>query len=83
MCQISVYSCFQTGRLFKHETGRTITQYIVHLRCRQAAEMLRETNLPVQEISSYVGYTDNNYFVKVFKKVIGNTPSEYRALTIH
>jgi len=43
--------------------------------------MLRETNLPVQEISSYVGYTDNNYFVKVFKKVMGKTPSDYRAST--
>ena len=55
-----------------------MTQFIAELRCRQAAEMLRETNLPIQEISSYVGYTDNNYFVKVFKKVMGNTPSEYR-----
>ncbi|MEZ3443939.1 MAG: AraC family transcriptional regulator [Lachnospiraceae bacterium] len=83
LCQISDYSSSHLAKIFKHETGRTITQYIANLRCRQAAEMLRETNLPVQEISSYVGYTDNNYFVKVFKKVIGNTPSEYRALTIH
>lgn len=81
LCQISDYSSSHLAKIFKHETGQTITQYIANLRCRQAAEMLRETNLPVQEISSYVGYTDNNYFVKVFKKVMGNTPSEYRALT--
>ena len=34
---------------------------------------------PIQEISSYVGYPDNNYFVKVFKAQYGLTPSEYRS----
>ncbi len=79
LCQISDYSPSHLAKLFKQETGRTITQYIADLRCRQAAEMLRETSLPIQEISSYVGYTDNNYFVKVFKKAMGKTPSEYRS----
>lgn len=78
LCQISGYSSSHLAKIFKQETGRTITQYVADLRCRQAAEMLRETNLPIQEISSYVGYMDNNYFVKVFRKVMGNTPSEYR-----
>lgn len=78
LCQISGYSSSHLAKIFKQETGRTITQYIADLRCHQAAEMLRETNLPIQEISSYVGYMDNNYFVKVFRKVMGNTPSEYR-----
>ncbi len=80
LCRISDYSPSHLARIFKQETGRTMTQYIANLRCRQAAEMLRETNLPIQEISSYVGYTDNNYFVKVFKKMMKMTPSEYRAI---
>ncbi len=79
LCRITDYSPSHLAKIFKQETGRTITQYIADLRCRQAAEMLRETSLPIQEISCYVGYTDNNYFVKVFKKVMGTTPSEYRA----
>jgi len=79
MCRISGYSASYLSKLFKRETGKTITQYTADLRCRQAAEMLRETGLSVQEISSYVGYLDNNYFVKVFKKATGKTPSEYRA----
>ena len=82
LCRITDYSPSHLAKIFKQETGRTITQYIAYLRCRQAAEMLRETSLPIQEISCYVGYTDNNYFVKVFKKVMGNTPSEYRASTV-
>lgn len=78
LCQISGYSPSYLAKTFKNETGSTVTQYIASLRCRQAAEMLKETCLSIQDISSYVGYSDNNYFVKVFKKMTGMTPSEYR-----
>lgn len=63
---------------FKNATGRTIFEYIAHLRCTHAAEMLRDTDIAVQSVSSFVGYPDNNYFVKVFRKEFGTTPSEYR-----
>lgn len=67
------------SKVFKKEVGMTIFQYIAHLRCTQAAEMLRGSDISIQEISNYVGYPDNNYFVKVFKSYYGMTPSEYRA----
>lgn len=67
---------------FKKEVGMTISQYIARLRCTQAAEMLRNSNISIQEISNYVGYPDNNYFVKVFKTYYGMTPSEYRAQNV-
>ncbi len=51
---------------------------IRQLRCGQAARLLRETDTPIAEISAYVGYPDSNYFIKVFKKTLGMTPSEYR-----
>ena len=63
---------------FKKETGLTIKEYIAAERCKKAAFYLAETNHPIQAIGSFVGYDDNNYFVKVFKKVYGQTPSEYR-----
>ncbi|MCM1026962.1 MAG: AraC family transcriptional regulator [Roseburia sp.] len=63
---------------FKKATGATIFDYIAHLRCARAAEMLRDTDATVQAVSSFVGYLDNNYFVKVFRKEYGTTPSEYR-----
>ena len=72
------FSQSHLSRQFKAETGLTITQYIARLRCNQAAQFLKQTRLSVQEISNYVGYTDNNYFVKVFKKQYGVTPSAYR-----
>lgn len=67
------------SRCFRKEVGMSISQYIAHLRCTQAAQMLRDGDFPIQEISQYVGYEDNNYFVKVFKKHYGMTPSDYRA----
>lgn len=70
------------SKVFKKETGWTMTEYIALIRCKKAAGLLKKTDLPVQEISSYVGYSDNNYFVKVFKKIYDLTPSEYRKTRI-
>ncbi|MBQ9611144.1 MAG: helix-turn-helix transcriptional regulator [Lachnospiraceae bacterium] len=70
------------SKSFKKEVGMSITQYIANLRCTQAAQMLRDSSYPISEISSYVGYIDNNYFVKVFKKQYGMTPTEYRSSKI-
>ena len=66
------------GRQFKSETGLTIAQYLAKERCHKAAELLAHTDLPVQDISAHVGYLDNNYFAKIFKSCIGDTPTAYR-----
>lgn len=66
------------SHIFKKETGVSVSQYIARTRCEKAAELLVRTDLPVQEISRYVGYLDNNYFVKVFRKQYLMTPTEYR-----
>lgn len=66
------------SRRFKAETGRTVGQYLARLRCEKAAKMLLDTSWTIQEISAYVGYPDNNYFVKVFRGQYGTTPSEWR-----
>ncbi len=67
--------------VFKRDTGLTIGQYIARLRCEKAAELLAETQIPVQNISMLVGYPDSNYFVKVFRAQTGDTPSDYRKKT--
>ena len=68
------------SRLFKKEMGITIGKYISSLRCMEAGRLLRESHYSIQEIAAYVGYLDNNYFVKVFKKEMGYLPSEYRKI---
>lgn len=67
------------SRLFKKELGVTLTAYIGDLRTKKAAELLKTSRLSIAEIAMYVGYPDSNYFVKVFKKRYGMTPSAYRS----
>lgn len=78
LCRLNGISRTHFVHLFSKETGRTVKQYIAQARCECAAELLENSRLPVHEISSYVGYADNNYFAKVFKNVMGVSPQEYR-----
>ena len=64
--------------LFKEETGKTINQYITEYRIEKSKLLLKDIRLRVSEVSSAVGYTDANYFAKLFRKITGQTPSEYR-----
>ncbi|WP_135550318.1 response regulator [Paenibacillus cymbidii] len=64
--------------LFKQETGRTINDYVTHVRMEKAKEMLRDPRLKFYDICLAVGYADASYFTKQFKKVVGMTPSVYR-----
>ena len=64
--------------LFKKETGTSPMNYLRHIRIKKACNYLAGTNKSIQEISESVGIPDSNYFVKCFRKEIGQTPSEYR-----
>ena len=64
--------------LFRRETGMTINQYITEVRLERARKLLRETSDSVTRVSALCGYTDNNYFGRLFHKTYGMTPMEYR-----
>ena len=66
------------SRSFKKEVGSTLTDYITTCRIHSSLRLLSTTTLPIQEVAFYVGMEDYNYYTKVFKKIIGCTPSEYR-----
>jgi YesN/AraC family two-component response regulator len=66
------------NREFKEHTGYTLMEYIQYYRIRTAKKLLRETNLPVVEICTRVGYDSPAYFSKIFKRRTGLTPVEYR-----
>lgn len=68
------YAC----TLFKEDTGKTLNQYITECRMGIAVQMLENSQYTIEEIASRVGYSDGNYFGKVFKKINGLSPSEYR-----
>nr|WP_288829632.1 AraC family transcriptional regulator [uncultured Clostridium sp.] len=64
--------------IFKKETGKTITEYIKLKRIQNGCELLRKTDLSLQDISFYLGYEDYCYFGKIFKQITGVTPTQYR-----
>ena len=66
------------NELFMKETSLTCLNYLARMRVNLAQIMLAETELQIAEIAGRVGYADSNYFVKVFKKHTGMTPSKYR-----
>lgn len=67
-------------RLFKKQYGFTINDYIIRLRITKGKKLLRFSNKTVEEISYECGVQNSAYFSRVFKKVEGISPSEYRKL---
>jgi two-component system response regulator YesN len=66
------------SRRFKAEYNETITNYLTNIRIEKAKELLENPHLKIYEISFKVGYQNEKYFSKVFKKAVGLTPNEYR-----
>ena len=66
----------------KKKIGMTFSDYVTQLRIQRAKELLSDETMSVGEIAEIVGYNDYFYFIKVFKKVQGISPSKYRK-TLH
>lgn len=66
------------SKRFKEETGVNFIDYLTGIRIRKAKELLEDPRLSIKEICTKSGYTDPNYFSRIFKKVENVTPSEYR-----
>lgn len=66
------------SRLFQQETGAKFTAFLQNFRISIAKRMLLDSKKKVYEVAEAVGYHDQKYFVSVFKKLCGMTPSEFR-----
>ncbi|MNG10816.1 HTH-type transcriptional activator Btr [compost metagenome] len=64
--------------VFKEGTGVTIKHFLSEYRIDRAKELLANRDLKLFDIALQVGYGDGEYFSKIFKKVTGLQPSEYR-----
>ena len=64
--------------IFKEHTKRAPLEFLTHLKIQQACKYLRLTNMFIYEISESLGYSDQYYFSRVFKKVMNISPKEYR-----
>lgn len=63
---------------FKRELNLTVSEFVNQQRIHESKHLLKNTNLTIKEISSQVGYTDQNYFTRLFKKQVGISPTCFR-----
>lgn len=68
------------SRMYKKQTGVSLTDYINMYRIEKAKALLEETESSVSEIAVKVGYDNFTYFSTLFKKYVGITPNQYRKL---
>jgi YesN/AraC family two-component response regulator len=67
--------------LFSKHYGSTLKIFITNLRMKEALRLIIETDTPLKEVSVYCGYSDYQYFCKVFKAHFDKIPSDYREET--
>jgi LacI family transcriptional regulator len=74
--------------LFKRETGRSIAQYIMHLRISRAEQLLVETEIKQRVVAERAGFSDEHHLIRAFRRIHCCTPSQYRraarcGITLH
>jgi len=75
-------SRYHFSRLFKEMTGLTYQSYLNHVRIEQAKRLLNDDALSITNTGHAVGYSDLTHFERIFKKLVGATPSQYRRRTL-
>lgn len=66
------------SRVFRQETGSSLMDYLSARRIKQACNLLRTTDMSVDRIAEEIGLSNTSYFIRLFKKVIGTTPYQYK-----
>lgn len=72
-------STFYFCKMFKKSTGLNFTEYVSRVRVETARNLLLNGNLRISEIAYQVGFQSLTHFNRVFKKIVGEAPTEYRA----
>jgi transcriptional regulator GlxA family with amidase domain len=81
LARIAMTACLSQShfcRLFKTQIGTTFTKFLAGLRVKEAIKLLEATDLRVTDICYEAGFNDLTHFERVFKGLVGTTPSAYR-----
>lgn len=81
VADISEYTAISPNyfsHLFKAQTGINFSDYVTRYRIEKSKQLLRETDKQVGEIAEQVGIPDYKYFARIFRRLVGKTPSQYR-----
>lgn len=66
------------SKIFKEEMNMNFNTYLNHIRIEMSRKLLSDPSISMVDVSSLVGFEDQSYFSKVFKKITGQTPKRYR-----
>lgn len=78
---IAKYVCVSKtyfSSMFKKETGKNLSLYLLDFRLKKACELLRESDEKIYNVAYETGFQSHNYFNNIFKEKYGMTPKEYR-----
>ena len=78
MAEVSGLSKFHFAKKFQKQTGLSPVRYFLELKIKHACELIDRTQLTIKEVSSRLGYDDPYYFSRLFKKIMGISPKQYR-----
>ena len=78
LASVAGMSSFYFCRSFKQSTGITPHQFVLARRMELAKHLLRHERIPLMEVAHKVGFTDQSQFTRVFRKIVGTTPSQFR-----
>ncbi len=79
LCRELGYSKSYLSKLFRDQTGDTIAAYSVKAKIARAKELIRESDLNFTQISDRLAFDNSQYFSRVFKRVTGMSPSEFKS----
>lgn len=66
------------SRMIKQEIGLSFIDYLINLRIKKAIFIMDDPTIKIYQVAEMVGYSNQHYFCKAFKKVTGISPTEYR-----
>lgn len=78
LAQVAGMSSNYFCELFKESTGLTAYQYVLQRRIERAKQYLRDPNITVATASAATGFADQSHFTKVFRRLVGVTPAQFR-----
>lgn len=66
------------SKLLKKETGLSFIDYLTNIRIKKAMYIMEDPTIKIYDVAELVGYSNQHYFCRAFKKVIGISPTDYK-----
>jgi AraC-like DNA-binding protein/quercetin dioxygenase-like cupin family protein len=79
LCKQTGYGKSYLSRVFREQTGKTLAAYAIQMKIKKAKVLIRESELNFAQISYRLSFDNPQYFSRVFKRVTGMTPTEFKA----